>query len=111
MIAWRWDSFIDDGIPHDCHQFYLEEVIDKQEGFHIDLTFFHDESHLVYSPKANLHTWKEPLGDRITAEYLKQWWELLDMKITRGGGEILQHPCSCLRTSNIWEGKTVIFLN
>ena len=28
MIAWRWESFIDDEIPHDCHYFYLEEAID-----------------------------------------------------------------------------------
>ena len=30
MIAWRWESFIDDEIPHDFHHFYLEEAIDKQ---------------------------------------------------------------------------------
>ena len=74
---------------HDFHHFYLEEAIDQQEGFHIYLPFFHDEIHLVYPPKANLHTWEEPLGDRIVAEYLKQWWRLLDVEATKGGGEIL----------------------
>jgi len=111
MIAWRWESFIDDEIPHDCHHFYLEEAMDQQEGFHNNLPFLHDETHLFYPPKANLHIWEEPLGDKIIAENLKQWWRLLDEEATRGGGEILQHPCSCLRTSNIWEGETVIFLN
>ena len=85
--------------------------MDQQEGFHIDLPLLHDESYLVYLPKATLHTWEEPLGGRIIVENLKQWWRLLNEESTRGGGEILQYPCSCLRTSNIWEGKTVIFLN
>ena len=30
MIAWRWESFIDDEIPHDSHHLYLEEAIDKK---------------------------------------------------------------------------------
>ena len=51
------------------------------------LPFSHDESHLVYPPKANLHIWEEPLGDRIVVEYLKQWWRLFDEEATRGGGE------------------------
>ena len=111
MIAWRWEPFIGNEVPHDCNHLYLEEAIDQQEGFHIDLPFFHDESHLVYPPKANLHIWEEPLGDIIVEEDLKQWWRLLDVEAPRGGGEILQHPFSCLRTSNIWEEKTIIFLN
>ena len=28
MIAWIWESFIDDEIPHDYHHFYLEEAMD-----------------------------------------------------------------------------------
>ena len=111
MIAWRWESFIDDEIPHGFHHFYLEEAIDQQEGFHIDLPLFHDESHLVYLPKANLHTWEEPLGGRIVVEYPKKWWRLLNVEAPRGGGDIFHHPCSCLRTRKIWEGKTIIFLN
>ena len=65
MIAWRWGSFIGNKVPRDCHHFYLEEVIDQQGGFHIDLPFFHDESHLVYPPKANLHTWEAELLQNI----------------------------------------------
>ena len=69
MIAWRGETFIDDEIPHDCHHFYLEKAMDQQEGFHNNLPFFHDESHWVYSPKANLHTWEEPLGDGILQKF------------------------------------------
>ena len=104
MIAWRWESLIESEVPNDCHHLYLEEAIDQQECFHIDLPFFHDEIHLGYPPKANLHTWEEPLGDIIVAEYLKKWWRLLDVEAKRGGGEILHHPCIFLRTRNIWEG-------
>ena len=28
MIAWRWESFMDDEIPHDYHHFYLEDAMD-----------------------------------------------------------------------------------
>ena len=63
MIAWRWESLIGNEIPYVFHYFYLEEAIGQQEGFHIDLPFSHDDSHLVYPPKANLHIWEEPLGD------------------------------------------------
>ena len=109
MIAWRWEPFMNNGIPHDCHHFYLEEAMDQQEGFHIDLPFLHDESHWVYSPKANLHIEEGQWEDRTIAENLEQWWRLLDEGATREEGEILQHPFSCLRTSNNWEGETIIF--
>ena len=29
MIEWRRETFIDDGIPHDCHHFYLEKAMDQ----------------------------------------------------------------------------------
>ena len=75
--------------PHDCHHFYLEEAMDQKEGFHNNLPFFHDESPWVYSPKANLYTWEEPLGDKGIVENLKQWWRLLDEEATREGGDLL----------------------
>ena len=71
MIAWRWESFIDDEIPHDCDHFYLEEAMDQQGGLHINLPFFHEESPWVYSPKASLYTWEEPLEDNIIADFLQ----------------------------------------
>ena len=111
MTTWRWESFMDHENPHDCHHFYLEEAMDKQEGFHIDLPFFHDESDWVYSPRANFHIEEGLLEDITIAENSEQWWRLLDEEATREEGEILQHPCSFLRTSNILEGEAVIFLN
>ena len=86
MIAWRWKTFIDGEIPHYDHHFYLDETMDQQEGFHIDLPLLHDESYLVYLPKATLNTWEEPLGDGIIAENLKQWRRLLKEEATRRRG-------------------------
>ena len=97
--------------PHDYHHFYHEEAIDQKEGFHNNLPFLHDESPWVYSSKANLHIEEGPLGDKGIAENSEQWRRLFDEEATREEGEFLQHPCSCLRTSNIWEGETVMFLN
>ena len=79
---------MDDEIPHDCHHLYLEGTMDQQEGFHIDLPFLQDESHWVYSPKANMHIGEGPLEDRIIAENLKHWWRLLNEGATREEGEI-----------------------
>ena len=70
-------------ILHDCHHFYLEEAMDQQEGFHNNHPFFLDESHWVYSQKANLHIEEGPLEDRTIAENLEQWWRLLDEEATR----------------------------
>ena len=111
MTPWRWEFLIGNEIPYACHQFYLEEAFEQQEGFHIDLPFSHNESHLVYPPKTNFQIWEEPLEDKKFVEYLKQSWRLLDEKAIRGGGDILQHPCSFLRIRNIWEGDTIMFLN
>ena len=77
MIAWRWESLIGNEIPYAYHYSYLEEAIEKQEGFHIDLPLSHNEGYWVYPPKANFHIWEEPLGDKIIVEYSKQWWKLL----------------------------------
>ena len=29
MIAWRWESFMNNGTPHDFHHLYLEEAMDQ----------------------------------------------------------------------------------
>ena len=92
--------------PHDCHHFYLEKAMDQQEGSHNNLQLFHDESHWVYSPRANFHIEEGPLEDSTIAENSEQWWRLLNEEATREEEEILHHPCSFLRTSNIWEGET-----
>ena len=85
--------------------------MDQQEGFHKNLPFLHDESPWVYSPKANLHIEEGLLGDRSIAKNLEQLRRLFDEEATREEGGVLQHPCSFLRTSNILEGETVMFLN
>ena len=90
MIAWRWESPIGNEIPYACNHSYLEDAIGKQEGFHIDLPFSHDESHLVYPPKDNFHIWEETLGGRIVVENLKQWWRIFDEEATRGGENFSQ---------------------
>ena len=99
MIAWRWETFMNHENPNDFHHFSLEEAMDQQEGFHDNLPFFHDESHWVYSPRANLHMEGGPLEDKTIAEDSEQWWS--NEEATREEGEVLQHPFSCLRTSNI----------
>ena len=71
----------------------------------------HEDSYLGWSPKANLHTWEEQLGDLLMRQHLVPWWSLSYEDATGGGEEALQfYPYSFLRTSNIWEGRTVIFL-
>ena len=71
MIAWVWESLIGHEIPYSCHNFYLEEAIGQQEGFHLHLPPFHDVSPLV------LHAWEGVLEDRFIANCFEQWWELL----------------------------------
>ena len=72
----------------------------------------HDGSHLDFSPKAYLYTWEEQLGDLLMRQHLVHWRNLTYEDATGGIGEALQfYPFSFLRTSNILEGKTIIFLN
>ena len=76
----------------------------------MDIPLLHDESHLDLSPKANLYTWEEQLGDRLMRDNLVQWKSLSYEDDTGGGEEALQlYPCSFLRINKIWEGRTVIF--
>ena len=73
---------------------------------------FHDDSYLGLSPKASLHTWEEKFGDVLMRQHLVPWRNLSYEDATGGGEETSQlYPCIFLRTSNIWEGRTVIFLN
>ena len=78
----------------------------------MDILLFHDDSYLGLSPKANLHTWEKQLGDLLMRQHLVPWRSLSYEDATGGGEEALQfYPCIYLRKSNIWEGRTVIFLN
>ena len=69
MIAWVWETLSGDDFPYVYHHSYREEVIGKQEGFHLHLPPFHDVSHLVF------HTWEETLEGRLIADYVEIWWE------------------------------------
>ena len=67
----------------------------------------HDDIYL-----ANLHAWKGQYGYLLMRRHLDIWRRISYVDATAGGGENYQfYPCSCLRTSNIWEGRTVIFQN
>ena len=73
---------------------------------------FHDESHLGILPKACLYTWEEQLEGILLRRNHVLWRNISFEYATRRRGEALQfYPYNCLRTSNIWEGRTVIFLN
>ena len=71
----------------------------------------HDESHLDFSPKAYLYTWEEQLEDILMRDHLVHWRNLTYEDATRRGEALQFYPYSFLRTSNIWEGRTIIFLN
>ena len=78
----------------------------------MDIPLVHDVSHLDSLPKAYLYTWEEKLEDILMREHLVLWGNVSYEDAAGGRGEALQfYPYSCLRTSNIWEGRTVIFLN
>ena len=78
----------------------------------MDIPLLHNEIHLDLSPKDSLYIWEEQLGDILMREHFFQWENLSYEDDTRGRGEDIQfYPCSFLSTRNIWEGRTVIFLN
>ena len=65
----------------------------------------HDDNHL-----ASLHAWEGKFGDSLMRQHLIPWRSSSYVDATVGGRENLQfYPYSCLRTNNIWEGRTVIF--
>ena len=73
---------------------------------------FHDESHLEFLPKACFYTWEEQLEGILLKRNLVLWKSISLEDATERRGEALQfYPCSFLRTSNIWEGRTLIFQN
>ena len=83
---------------------------DFRQPFVASMDFLHDDSYLGCTPKASLHTWEAQLGDILMRQHLDPWRILSYEDATWGEEEDIQfYPCSCLRTSNIWEGRTVIF--
>ena len=82
MIAWGLELLIWVKLPNIFHLSCLKKAISQYLFLPMDLPFLHDEIHLVLSPKANLHTWEEQLGDKLIGENLVQWRSLLDEDAT-----------------------------
>ena len=104
MIAWGWRLHMGMMVPN----IFQIPSLDKASRPHIvasmDIPLVHDEIHLDFSPKAYLYTWEEQLGDLLMRQHLVHWRNLSYEDATGGRGEALQlYPCTCLRTSNIWE--------
>ena len=70
----------------------------------------HDDSYLGCTPKSSLHAWGGQLGDILMRQNIDPW-RILSYEDSTGEeeGAIQLYACSGLRTSNIWEGRTVIF--
>ena len=112
MIAWGCEIHMG-MIDTDKYQIpCLKKASRKHIVASMGILLLHDDSYLGWSPKANLHIWEGQLGDVLMRQHLFAWRNLSYKDDIGGGEEALQlYPCICLRTSNIWEGRIVIFLN
>ena len=86
-----------------CHNFYLEEAIGQQEGFHLHLPPFHDVSPLV------LDAWEGVLEDRFIAYFFEQWWELLMRRPEEEEGRNFSLLIEFLKDKQHFGGRTIIF--
>ena len=57
-------------IPNISHLSFLKKESIQVVVSSMGIPLLHDESHLVLSPKANLHTWEEQVGDILIGEHL-----------------------------------------
>ena len=57
----------------------------------MDIPLLDDDSHLDLSPKANLYTWEEQLGDILMREHLVHWRNLSYEDATGGRGEVFSY--------------------
>ena len=112
IIAWGWEIHMGMIVPNISQITCLKKASRQHIVASMGVLLLHDDNYLGWSPKANLHTWEGQLGDVLMRQHLVPWRILLYEDATGRGEKALQfYPCSCLRTSNIWEGRTVIFLN
>ena len=93
--------------PNAFHIPCLKGTFGKHLISFLSTLLFHDDSSL-----ANLHAWEGQYGDLLMIQHLIPWRNLSYVDAIARGGENFQfYSCSFLRTKNIWEGRTVIFLN
>ena len=107
LIAWGWEIHMGMVDPNIYQTACLKKAFIPPIVLSIYILLSHDDSYL-----ASLHAWEGQYGDSLMRQHLIPWRSSSYVDATVGGGETLQfYPCSCLRTSNIWEGRTVIFQN
>ena len=112
MIAWGWELHTGKVVPNIFQIPCLKKASRPHIVASMDIPLVHDESHLDFSPKAYLYIWEGQFGDLLMRQHLFPWRRLSYEDAKGGGEEALQfYPCSFLRTSNVWEGRTVIFQN
>ena len=107
MIAWGWRIHMGMMVPTTFQIPFLKGTSRQHLIASLSTLLIHDDSNL-----ASLHAWEGQYGDSLMKQHLIPWRSSSYGDATVGGGETLQfYPCSCLKTSNIWEGRTVIFQN
>ena len=112
MIAWGWEIHMAMIVPNIFQNPCLKKASRQHIFSSMGVLLLHDDSYLGWLPKANILTWEGQLGDLLIRHHLVPWMILSYEDAIGGGEEALQfYPCSFLRKSNIWEGRTVIFLN
>ena len=110
-IAWGWRLQMGMIIPNMFQIPCLKKASRPHIVSSMDIPLVHDESPLEFSPKACLYIWEEQFGDLLMRQHLVHWRSLSHGDVSGGRGEALQfYSYSFLRTGNIWEGRTVIFL-
>ena len=99
-------------IPNIFQNPYLKKASRQKNVASMGVLLLLDDSYLGWFPKVNLHTWERQLGDLLMRQNLVPWRGLSYEDSIGGGGEALKfYPFIFLRTSNIWYGRIVIFLN
>ena len=105
MIAWGWRIHMGMMVPNEFQIPCLKGTSRQHLIASLSTLLSHDDS-----PLASLHAWEGKFGDSLMRQHLIPWRSLSYVDATVGGRDASQfYPCSFLRTSNIWEGRTVIF--
>ena len=70
MIDWVLELLMGIKFPNSFHISCLKNASRQHIVTSMDIPLLHDESHLDLSPKANLYTWEEKLGDMLMREHI-----------------------------------------